>query len=75
MHKMLSNFLLKVDNSKNIIFILLVLVSSAIVFRFLYFPYEFPIFLDSFAYFYYAYEITQTGNLPLNYFPNNGWPA
>tara|TARA_B110000467_G_scaffold119589_1_gene110784 strand:+ start:480 stop:2081 length:1602 start_codon:yes stop_codon:yes gene_type:complete len=74
-NKMLSNFLLKVDNSKNIIFILLTLVTSAIVFRFLYFPYEFPIFLDSFEYFYYAYEITQTGNLPLNYFPNNGWPA
>ena len=72
---MLSNFLLKVDNSKNIIFILLVLVSSAIVFRFLYFPYEIPIVLDSFAYFYYAYEISQTGNLPSEYFANNGWPT
>ena len=75
MYKMLSNFLLKVDNSKNIIFILSALVSTSILFRFLYFPYEIPVFLDSIGYFYYAYEITQTGNLPSEYFANNGWPA
>ena len=75
MYKMLSNFLLKVDNSKNIIFILSALVSTSILFRFLYFPYEIPVFLDSIGYFYYAYEITQTGNLPSEYFANNGWPT
>ena len=72
---MLSKFLLKVDNSKNIIFILLVLVSTSILFRFLYFPYEIPVFLDIISDFYYAYEISQTGNLPSAYFANNGWPT
>ncbi len=72
---MLSNLLLEFNNSKNIVLILLVLVSSSIIFRFIYFPYEIPISLDSFDYFNYAFQINQTANLPSNYFPNNGWPT
>ena len=64
---MLSNLLLEFNNSKNIVLILLVLVSSSIIFRFIYFPYEIPISLDSFEYFNYAFQINQTGNLPSNY--------
>ena len=73
-HKMLLKFLLESDNKKNITIILL-LISSSILFRFFYLPYEIPIFLDSFEYFNYALQISQTGNLPVEYFPNNGWPT
>jgi hypothetical protein len=69
------NFLLESDNKKNTIIILLAVVSSSILFRFIYFPYEIPIFLDSLEYFNYAFQISQTGNLPSEYFPNNGWPT
>ena len=70
-----SNLFLKLDDSNNIIFVLLGLILSSIVFRFIYFPYEIPIFLDSIEYFNYAFQISQTGNLPSEYFPNNGWPT
>ena len=51
------------------------MVCSSILFRFIYFPYGTPIFLDSFEYFFYAYQLSQTGSLPSEYFPNNGWPT
>jgi len=72
---MLMNFLLKLEDKRKAISILFLIVCSSILFRFLYFPYEIPIFLDSFEYFYYAYQLSQTGNLPTEYFPNNGWPT
>ncbi len=45
------------------------------VIRFLYFPYDIPVSLDSSYYFSYAYEFARLGEFPYFHLVNNGWPT
>jgi len=53
----------------------LILLSSALLLRFYYFPYDLPLIIDGFDNFTYATAINFYGYLPLEWTPiNNGWP-
>ena len=53
----------------------LILLLSALLIRFYYFPYDLPVSGDAFANFTYATAINYYGYLPLEWTPiNNGWP-
>ena len=53
----------------------LILLLSALIIRFFYFPYNLPLTEDSFSNFTYATAINFYGNLPMEWTPvNNGWP-
>jgi hypothetical protein len=53
----------------------LILLSSALLLRFYYFPYDLPLIIDGFDNFTYATAINFYGHLPLEWTPiNNGWP-
>lgn len=56
--------------------ILLPVIITAAIIRFVYFPFDIPITLDGSGYFWYAIDMSQLGHFPDGYrFPNNGWPA
>ena len=53
----------------------LILLLSALLIRFYYFPYDLPVSGDAFGNFTYATAINYYGYLPLEWTPiNNGWP-
>ena len=57
------------------IFFLIFLISVGLVFRFVYFPYDLPVVVDTRNYFLYAADIIALGQLPNSWMPtNNGWP-
>jgi len=52
----------------------IIIVVVGIVIRINYFPYQLPLELDGLTYFSYAYELSRSGQFPINYdLPNNGW--
>ena len=54
---------------------LIFLCISGIILRIFYFPFDLPITLDGLFYFWFAYDISITGNLPMEYYiENDGWP-
>lgn len=60
--------------SKNFIFLGL-LIGIGLILRFVYFPNELPVVVDSRNYFLYASDIVALGHLPDSWMPtNNGWP-
>tara|TARA_B110000014_G_C20097226_1_gene575331 strand:+ start:345 stop:1862 length:1518 start_codon:yes stop_codon:yes gene_type:complete len=61
-------------SSKNFIFLGL-LIGIGLILRFVYFPDELPVVVDSRNYFLYASDIVALGHLPNSWMPtNNGWP-
>jgi hypothetical protein len=68
--------LLKVEfKTKKVEISFLILLSSSLIIRFYYFPYDLPLIIDGFDNFTYATAINFYGYLPVEWTPiNNGWP-
>jgi asparagine N-glycosylation enzyme membrane subunit Stt3 len=61
--------------TKKDVFLLISVITTGLLVRFYYFPYDIPITLDAFSYFLYAMDTMVSGQLPTKYtMPNNGWP-
>ena len=66
----------KFSNIQNII-ILTIIIIIGITIRFIVFPFDLPIYQDGEMYFWYANDMSITGNFPdseINSIPNNLWP-
>lgn len=61
--------------AKKELFLLIGVITTGLLIRFYYFPFEIPLTLDAFSYFLYAMDTMVSGQLPTKYtMPNNGWP-
>ena len=59
-----------------IIFALSVIVIIGFILRLVFFPFEIPLILDNLSYFWYAMDMSITGEFPQNYdIVNNTWPT
>ena len=63
--------------SKNkIVLYFCLIISGGFIFRYIFFPYDIPLVLDSLGYFWYAIDLSVTNNFPVTHdLPNNFWPT
>jgi hypothetical protein len=73
----LNNLIFAKNFSKNkLIIYFCILITSGLVFRYIFFPYDIPLVLDSLGYFWYATDLSITNNFPVTHdLPNNFWPT
>ena len=73
----MNNLIFAKNFSRNkLIIYFCVLITSGLVFRYIFFPYDIPLVLDSLGYFWYATDLSITNNFPVTHdLPNNFWPT
>lgn len=73
----MSNVIFSNNLSKlKIIIYFSIIISSGLIFRYIFFPFEIPLILDSLGYFWYGMDISVNGKFPTEYdMPNNLWPS
>ncbi|RZD48945.1 MAG: hypothetical protein CXT78_00060 [Thaumarchaeota archaeon] len=73
----MSNIIFSNNLSKfKIIIYFLLIISSGFIFRYIFFPFEIPLILDSLGYFWYGIDLSVNGKFPTEHdLPNNLWPS
>lgn len=73
----MSNVIFSNNLSKfKIIIYFSIIISSGIIFRYIFFPFEIPLILDSLGYFWYGVDLSVNGKFPTEHdLPNNLWPS
>jgi hypothetical protein len=73
----LSNVIFSNNLSKfKIIIYFSIIISSGFIFRYIFFPFEIPLILDSLGYFWYGIDLSVNGKFPTEHdLPNNLWPS
>ena len=62
-------------SKKTTVFGIITILTIGLIVRLIYFPYDLPLSLDALSYFAYGFELSETGNFPINFIlVNNGWP-
>ena len=68
-------FLENFSKSKLILYFCLIILGG-FIFRYLYFPFDIPLVLDSLGYFWYGMDLSVIGRFPIEHdLPNNLWPT
>ena len=61
-------------SKKTTVFGIITILTIGLIVRLIYFPYDLPLSLDALSYFAYGFELSETGNFPINFIlVNNGW--
>ena len=58
-----------------ICFYFCLIISGGFIFRYIFFPFDIPLVLDSLSYFWYGIDLSITKNFPTYDIPNNLWPT
>ena len=73
----MSGLVLNKNLSKTkICFYFSLIISGGFIFRYIFFPFDIPLVLDSLSYFWYGIDLSVTKNFPVNHdLANNLWPT
>ena len=73
----MSNLIFLENFSKiKLVFYFCLIISGGFIFRYLFFPFDIPLVLDSLGYFWYGMDLSVNGKFPTEHdLPNNLWPT